>query len=1089
MTAQLASSAVGAASRQALRAARGVPQVAFSQPQARRLVARAGSDAAQASSSQPSWHIKMLYDGECPLCMREVEMLMRRDQGKGNIAFVDVASPEYDPAQNGGISFEKAMERIHAIEADGRVITDVEVFRRLYEEVGLGWVYAITKNPTVESLANKVYDVWARYRLPITGRPDLAVVMQQKKMCRADSGSSSEAAAQPAQQQRRAAVACCFFLALLAARVASEAAADDRLPLPDTASEPNREIKLGEKLALHELGPLIVAADGSLRRIDNWAILSEAERATALRRLGQRNRQRTISQQMLPAVLAVAAGGDGAAGAAAAADVSKGQEVLAIKQSDFVLLVLLIVALFYAGAAIIYKLALGRSLRVAWERQQRAAELAAAVARIPQLARSKPAFFAAQLQPVLLALRQAAEAEKEAEGEAGAAAQEQQASSEQALSAEQQEGQQSEQARSAAQRQLAAAAAHLRRLIGIDRQGGANASLLLWLLLGLATQGQGVQAALLASLCASLGWQALLLEALPLLLLSAQPEQQAPLADLASIAAAEAANSTDSQLQEAALQVAACLASQQAWLRQLREALAADAELQRSCRRELVAVANRLASEPGTGAAGTPAVVHGEERRRRTAAAVAALLPHTLLCPAAVLERLVKEAVVQAGEQVGLLLDVLQEMAPLAGYRSQPTQPPLLLTLLARLLLPSQLGPASAAALDTPGSRDAFVQLVAGLCGCRPAAHGKPSAPAAAAAAVAAAAASGQQPLLSPAAVLEHVVSPALRLQQQADGAADPGQLLLPLQLAQLLIGSPAAVTVGAQQQQQQQQQHAAHNLALLQLQLEALLDLDGRRIDHSAAALQASPETFDLAAAILQQAGASGSAAGDSAATAAGRYFRRQLQHAGRPEPGQQPQPVAQQRQHMVLLLAALLPCLTAAEAAEVLQAALPATIQELLLPPAARQQAGATILPGAHAAAVEAACRAVLALALQPGLAAIAGQQGPAAEADLAPTAEARPPSALREVAVERALQHVVQHCVNLAAAGAAPAAGSPAAPQPALQLQAAEAQALALRCTRELCQLAAAFQRAGYDCSTAQVRARRGTGTERPGRAGGQ
>ncbi len=194
----------------------------------RRWCRRAGADASEASSSQPSWRIKMLYDGECPLCMREVEMLMKRvrpsclqaptaticwaqaldswmtggfgllllpllllllpacpslshgappaspcsqqDQGKGRIAFVDVASPEYDPAQNSGISFEKAMEasqgcggddraavslsrrraagvawltcshytsptchpalqRIHAIEADGRVITDVEVFR------------------------------------------------------------------------------------------------------------------------------------------------------------------------------------------------------------------------------------------------------------------------------------------------------------------------------------------------------------------------------------------------------------------------------------------------------------------------------------------------------------------------------------------------------------------------------------------------------------------------------------------------------------------------------------------------------------------------------------------------------------------------------------------------------------------------------------------------------------------------------------------------------------------------------------------------------------------------------------------------
>lgn len=33
-----------------------------------------------------------------------------QDQGKSKIAFVDVAAPDYDPAQNGGISFEKAME-------------------------------------------------------------------------------------------------------------------------------------------------------------------------------------------------------------------------------------------------------------------------------------------------------------------------------------------------------------------------------------------------------------------------------------------------------------------------------------------------------------------------------------------------------------------------------------------------------------------------------------------------------------------------------------------------------------------------------------------------------------------------------------------------------------------------------------------------------------------------------------------------------------------------------------------------------------------------------------------------------------------
>lgn len=53
----------------------------------------------------------------------------------------------------------------------------------------------------------------------------------------------------------------------------------------------------------------------------------------------------------------------------------------------------------------------------------------------------------------------------------------------------------------------------------------------------------------------------MLLEALPLLLLSAPPAQQALLADLAGTAAAEVASSSDPQLQAAAQQVAACLAA------------------------------------------------------------------------------------------------------------------------------------------------------------------------------------------------------------------------------------------------------------------------------------------------------------------------------------------------------------------------------------------------------------------------------------------------------------------------------------------------------------------------------------------------
>ena len=49
----------------------------------------------------------MLYDGDCPLCMREVNMLRKRDKDQNKIGFVDISSPEYSARDNAGISYEE----------------------------------------------------------------------------------------------------------------------------------------------------------------------------------------------------------------------------------------------------------------------------------------------------------------------------------------------------------------------------------------------------------------------------------------------------------------------------------------------------------------------------------------------------------------------------------------------------------------------------------------------------------------------------------------------------------------------------------------------------------------------------------------------------------------------------------------------------------------------------------------------------------------------------------------------------------------------------------------------------------------------
>ncbi|KAL6973283.1 hypothetical protein U1Q18_027463 [Sarracenia purpurea var. burkii] len=131
--------------------------------------------------SSGNWKIKMLFDGECPLCMREVNMLRERNKRYGAIKFVDISSDEYNPKENHGLDYKTVMGRIHAILSDGTVVTNVEAFRRLYEAVGLGWIYAITKYEPIATIVEAVYGVWAKYRLQITGRPPLEEVLEARK--------------------------------------------------------------------------------------------------------------------------------------------------------------------------------------------------------------------------------------------------------------------------------------------------------------------------------------------------------------------------------------------------------------------------------------------------------------------------------------------------------------------------------------------------------------------------------------------------------------------------------------------------------------------------------------------------------------------------------------------------------------------------------------------------------------------------------------------------------------------------------------------------------------------------------------------
>jgi len=133
--------------------------------------------AGKSTAEDDIWLINLLYDGDCPSCMKQVEFLTKRmdenPEYAGLVRLTNLASPEYDAESCGGISFADGMRHIHAVTKNGEIVTGMDVFRRVYSVVGMEWVYTLTTLPIVGSAFDWLYDVWAEHRLRLLGREDV----------------------------------------------------------------------------------------------------------------------------------------------------------------------------------------------------------------------------------------------------------------------------------------------------------------------------------------------------------------------------------------------------------------------------------------------------------------------------------------------------------------------------------------------------------------------------------------------------------------------------------------------------------------------------------------------------------------------------------------------------------------------------------------------------------------------------------------------------------------------------------------------------------------------------------------------------
>jgi len=123
------------------------------------------------------WTIKYLYDGDCAMCLSLKTVLERQDRGRGTVYYVDISSFDYDPSRNMGVTYEDAMDTIHAIRSSGEVLRGTDALKALFNAVGLAWVVKLADLPIIAGLVDLVYNNLAAHRLSMGSFGDAIVAV------------------------------------------------------------------------------------------------------------------------------------------------------------------------------------------------------------------------------------------------------------------------------------------------------------------------------------------------------------------------------------------------------------------------------------------------------------------------------------------------------------------------------------------------------------------------------------------------------------------------------------------------------------------------------------------------------------------------------------------------------------------------------------------------------------------------------------------------------------------------------------------------------------------------------------------------
>lgn len=108
----------------------------------------------------------IFFDGNCPLCLKEINQLKKRDQD-GKLGFEDINASSF-ATRYPDLDWQALNDRIHGIDEHGEVFIGLDVTHKAWSLVGVGWLYAPLRWPVIRLVADVVYKLFARHRYRVS---------------------------------------------------------------------------------------------------------------------------------------------------------------------------------------------------------------------------------------------------------------------------------------------------------------------------------------------------------------------------------------------------------------------------------------------------------------------------------------------------------------------------------------------------------------------------------------------------------------------------------------------------------------------------------------------------------------------------------------------------------------------------------------------------------------------------------------------------------------------------------------------------------------------------------------------------------